>query len=285
MQKLIIVLISGIFLNPLSAFASPSDFLILQDFGGYKAIKQKKDPLTGKTQETQGYRIWQNPGIFAESTHFGVDHKDMTYETSYEKEGLIIEVEVTQHAGSESDKWLQHEMEDKFRSEKDLNLTYITKNPLRDIDGNWIWYSKGHYEWLSNYTAISIQVANQGDMEVEPLYLLKAYIKNFPSSISLTPDKIGRVQHTLKWLSKEMERRLWLCERWLDQWDKSKTWQKKVLYEAGKNLEIFLSYQQKYYNLAITEKEKSILQGYINQNNGAAIREKAKEYQSLLKVR
>lgn len=284
MKRLIFLFSVYIVFNPLTAFAAVSDFLILRDIDNYRLITQKKDMLTGKILDAQGYIIWRNPGIFAEASHFGLDHKDITYETSYDKGGSIIDVQITQHQGSESDRWLLHEMEDRFRSENDLNLTYVSKNPLTDVDGNWIWHTKDRYEWLSDYTVISIQVANPTDIEIEPLDLLKAYLKKFPSTISLTPDKIGRVSHTLKWLSDEMERRLWLCEKWLEQGEKSKTGHKNVLYEATKNIEIFLTYQHKYYKSDITENEKSLLKGYIDQNNESALMSKVKTYKNWLQA-
>ena len=58
-------------------------------------------------------RIYGNSGILIPAGHFDLDHDDITYETRYIiPEPLVgVEVQLTQHSGSDSDKWLLHEVE------------------------------------------------------------------------------------------------------------------------------------------------------------------------------
>ncbi|GBE06723.1 hypothetical protein BMS3Abin10_02380 [bacterium BMS3Abin10] len=124
-----------------SGFANGSaDYLILQDIGPYKISTPEKlfpgEPPIG------GPRTYDSHGIIGATGHFP-DHIDRTYEVMYLGETDALPsptVQVTQHAGSESDKWLLHEVERGFRFgdyEEDM-----TPSRFRNIDGSYVFYSK-----------------------------------------------------------------------------------------------------------------------------------------------
>ena len=81
-----------------------SSYLITTNIG---AFTTSKNPSSGK-----------GPGIVVGANHFYIDHIDMSYRTSYLNTQTRVgpEVQVTQHAGADSDKWLAHELERDFRN-------------------------------------------------------------------------------------------------------------------------------------------------------------------------
>jgi hypothetical protein len=50
--------------------------------------------------------------------HFLWDHSDITYKTEYQSETIHLgmEVQVTQHTGGDSDRWLLHELDKEYRN-------------------------------------------------------------------------------------------------------------------------------------------------------------------------
>ena len=115
-----------------------SSYLILSDINGFIA---SKNPSAG-----------QGPGILAGAGHFYHDHKDMTYRISYFNLQTRVgpEVQVTQHAGSDSDKWLLHEVESSFRGrtkEGWLGQSLYESASIREIDGNKI-FDYGYVEYI-----------------------------------------------------------------------------------------------------------------------------------------
>ena len=68
----------------------------------------------------------------------------------------------------------------------------------------------------------------------EPLELVRAYLAKFPSTITLTDTELDR-KPTMKNGSKdEMERRLWLCDKWFYELQLQKAEQKTVINEDSK---------------------------------------------------
>ncbi|MEN6422320.1 MAG: hypothetical protein ABFD76_10275, partial [Smithella sp.] len=119
--KYVTVLI-GLFLFPIILCAqSVSDYLILQNIGSYKFSTQSVNPVTDEVKQIPGYTILKNSGVLTGADHFKIDHKDTTYETDYESDvtDIGVEVEVTQHTGGDSDRWLLHEIEDSYRDPDD----------------------------------------------------------------------------------------------------------------------------------------------------------------------
>ncbi len=101
-----------------------SDYLVLEDIGSYKKI-------------TKGGR---RGNILVGAGHFGLDHKDKSYGIVYvhDETQMWIDVKVTQHEGSDSVKWLVHEVESSFRGrtkEGWLGQSLYESASIREIDG------------------------------------------------------------------------------------------------------------------------------------------------------
>src|SRR5574340_117955 len=99
-----------------------STYLIMGDIPPYQRVTQVIDMITEKLKTIPGYSVYDNfSGTLAGADHFSLDHTDTTYETDYQSDALKLgaNVQVTRHAGGESDKWLLHEIEDRYRDGDD----------------------------------------------------------------------------------------------------------------------------------------------------------------------
>ncbi len=99
--------------------------------------------------------MYGNSGVLIPADHFDLDHNDITYSARYVHPITIlgVEVQVTKHSGSDSDKWLLHEVELSYQKSGTLGAAYAAPNPLRDIGGNKILFMWGYYAWVSNKVA------------------------------------------------------------------------------------------------------------------------------------
>ncbi len=271
----LVILLSFLFIPAISfSQQNTSDYLILQDIGPYKLDRPEKifagEPPIG------GPREYNNAGIIAATGHFP-DHIEKTYEVMYiGGNGLPSpSVQVTQHSGSDSDRWLLHEVERGFRrGDYEENMTAAR---FRNINGNNVFYSGlggGTYRWISNYIVVSIEYTDLYKQKPEPIEVVKAYLAKFPSTIpAVTIDQA----HNEQWIKDEMERRLWLCDRWFYQLQLKKVELRKTLREAVDHMKVFLDYREKYYGISAKD-EKNLLSSYLLQNNGTGIKNKLKEY-------
>jgi len=80
-----------------------------------------------------------------------------------------------------------------------------------------------------------------------------------------------------------MDRRLWLCDKWLTQLQLEKKPQRKVVEEVVKSMVIFLNYREKYFKsfglLKIkADDEKMLLSNLVSQQSVTTIKEKLDEY-------
>ena len=272
-KMLIMLLIIVLFFIPTISFSQNiSDYLILQDIGSYKLDKPEAvfpgEPPMG------GPRAYNKSGIIAATGHFP-DHIDKTYEVMYiGGSGLPSPtVQLTQHSGSDSDKWLLHEVEDGYRKNPEQDNF---RGVIREINGNRIFtYRRGtHYSWISNNIVIDIRYTDLQKTKPEPMEIVNAYLQKHPSTI---PAMVMDKAHDEKWIKDEMERRLWLCDKWFYQLQLGKVQQKQVFDESVKSMNVFLDYREKYYGISAKD-EKNLLSNYLMQNNGTGIRNKLKEY-------
>lgn len=129
-----------------------------------------------------GPRIADRPGIIGATGHFP-DHKDTTYEVMYIGGNGYPSpsVEITQHAGSDSDRWLLHEVEDSYRDNDDsdghLGLLSGAGVKIREINGNKIIYwglGGGSYSWISDSNKV-IEI-KYVDLKRTKILLLQASI-------------------------------------------------------------------------------------------------------------
>ena len=264
MKKAILVI--AILLIPIASYSQEiGDYLIREDIGSYKRI-------------TKG---GPSGNILAGAKHFGADHTDGSYGIAYvnNEDKMWVDVQVTQHAGGDSDKWLLHEVEDSYRDADTESLGLLTGSTiLRKIGGNRLLYlglGGGSFSWISNNVVVEISYTDLQGTKPEPLEVVQAYLQKFPSTIptSLVLDKA----HDELWIKDEMERRLWLCDKWQAELQAGKAQISHALEEIVENLEVFLDYREKYYGISAGE-EKQIFYGYLQALNGTEIRKKLTGY-------
>ena len=128
MKRMLIVIIVLMFPNICYAL-DVNDYLIVNDIGKYKQI-------------TGGGK---SGSVLAGAYHFGADHADHAYGIAYinDEDEIWIDVQVTQHAGADSDQWLLHEVERGFRDVDDLESKLDDDSMIREIDGNKIFFYGG----------------------------------------------------------------------------------------------------------------------------------------------
>lgn len=262
--RVMFILLLAIILPNIGYTGNVTDYLIMQDIGQYKFM---------------GKGGGQGSGILAATGHFSKDHADESYGGMYfyEANEIGVNVEVTKHAGGDSDKWLLHEMEMSYQKSNTLGAAYAAPNPLRDIDGNKILFMWGYYAWVSNKAVVSIKFTDLTGTKPEPLEVVQAYLQKFPSTISATI--VLDNGHKIQWIKDEMDRRLWLCDKWFYQLQLGKVEQNRALQEAVAHMGEFLDYREKYYGLKAAD-EKNMLSSYLSSNNGTSINAKLAEYKN-----
>lgn len=240
------------------------------------------DTVIGEYSKSYDGSCPKGSGVIAGAGHFKIDHIDYACDIRYYNELIDngIEVQVTQHAGGDSDKWLLHEVEDSFRDPDVLEASLAEGTRIREIDGQKIFfYGVGivGYRWLNNSIVVNIQYTNLSGPKVEPLEVVKAYLVKHPSTITLTDADIKSRSHNEQWIRDEMDRRLWLCDKWFEQLQLEKVQQKQALQEVVSSMNVFLDYREKYYGLK-AENEKNLLSGYLSEDNATSIKAKLQQY-------
>ena len=241
--------------------------LILGSIGGYKA---SKNPSCG-----------QGPGILAATGHFDLDHQDTTYRISYYDLSIRsgAKVQVTRHAGVDSDQWLLHEVEDSFRDPDYEQLgTHIYGSIVRNVNNQrvlWIGMGGGSFKWLSGYTTIFISYTDLDGTKPEPLEVVQAYLEKYPST--LPADFVFDAARDEQWIKDEMSRRLWLSEKWFAWQAGGNVEMVEALGEVVDHLEEFLDYRQRYFGMN-ADQEKMDLIAAKRVNDDVAIKAKLTQY-------
>jgi hypothetical protein len=268
MKRIIIVLL---LLIPAIGYCQEiGNHLILQDIGEYKYRPKRTDDIYG------------NSGILIGADHFMVDHVDVTYSTRYVHPTTIVgvSVQVTQHAGSDSDKWLLHEIDRDFRNY--YGLPGRSYGP-RQINGQTVLESATggrNYRWLSEKKVIMIEYNDPQMTKAEPIEIVRAYLAKHPSSLpAMNLAGLRSTESKTKWIQDEMERRLWICDKWFLQVQIGKVEMNDVLQTIVKCLNIFLDYREKYYGVTKSD-EKAALWGYLDRKDGTSVKNKLTEYKS-----
>jgi hypothetical protein len=198
---------------------------------------------------------------------------------------LAISVQVTKHADSpDAIKWLLHELEDGYRDNDKLNVTIDLGVQMRTINGNNVLFSGIYggksYTWISNgNVVVEVSCSSCPSTKPEPLEIVQAYLTKFHSIITLTDNDLKSRAHSEQWIKDEMDRRLWLCDKWFMQLQLKKVEETQVCQESVKSMNIFLDYREKYYGLKAVD-EKNLLARYLSSNNDTGIKAKLTEYKS-----
>ena len=272
MRKIkIVILFIGLFLLPITALAQNiSDYLIQNDIGDYK-FRPKP------TKE-----IYGNSGVVISADHFDEDHDDISYITRYIKPEPIlgVDVQVTQHTGGDSDRWLLHELDAEFRTYYGIpDLTYT----IKIVDGNRILVDATggrDYRWISGNKVIQIEYNDLQMTKAQPLEVVQAYLAKYPSTLpSMTLLELRGNTNVTKWIKDEFDRRLWLCDKWNAQFQAGQTIQKDLLYNLNRSIGVFLNYRQKYYGVSATD-DLNAMSVYMQNNDLASIQKKLTEYKT-----
>ena len=247
---------------------NPSDYLVCQDIGGFKKY---------------GCACGTGAGILVPADHFGEDHNDVSCNVTYHSmaQRMGIDAEVTKHGDpTDAIKWLLHEVDKSFRTS--LGIPGESYGP-RQIDGQTILdFGAGgrEYRWLSGNKVIRIEYTDLQMEKPEPVEVVKAYLAKHPSTLTaITLKQLRSTENKSTWIKDEMDRRLWLCDKWFMQLQLKKAEEKDVYREAVKSMIIFLNYREKYFSIKAAD-EKYLLESYLNTNNGTGIKTKLTEYRN-----
>ena len=248
---------------PVSVYSQGiSAFLIQQDIASFKRV-------------TRG---GPSGSVLAGAGHFGLDHQDKAYGIAYvnDQTEIWVDVQVTRHAGGESDKWLLHEVEDGFRRNPEQDYF---KGKIREVNNNRIiTYIRGtHYSWISNNVVVDIKYTDLQKTKPEPLVVVRSYLALHPSTITLTDAEIKSRAHNELWIKDEMDRRLWLGGKWMGKITNVGEDRKKILIRVVDHLNVFLDYREKYFGVA-ARNEKGVIDRLLQVVNKDAIEAKLNEY-------
>jgi len=281
MKKQMIFTILFLFISSSMGFCQAvADYLILQDVGPYRLSKPQ---AFRSLAPVGGPKFSEDAGILSGTGHFP-DHTDKTYEVMYLGGDTNVSptVTITQHAGGDSDKWLMHEMEDIYR-EGDLDrLGLLSQGVFIMPAGNYKILSHGigggGYTWLSNNNVIvDIEYTSLVAGKPKPSEIVQAYIAKFPSIIPAT-FKLNSA-HDIEWIKDEIDRRLWLCDKWVAQIQPEDAKLYDKLDSVVSSMNVFLDYREKYFGLA-SKNERLLLDNYLSAKNDASIRTKLTEYKT-----
>ncbi len=248
-----------------------NDYLILSNIGDYVFMDRIAHEYSG------------NSGVLIGAGHFDLDHTDMSHETRYVHPVTIlgVQVQITQHADSPSDQWLLHEVERGFRERDTLEGTVQDQAMVREIDGNKVFFYGGGivgYRWLSSNVVVSISYNNMSGPKPEPLEVVQAYLAKHPSTITLTDAEVKSTEHTKQWLRDEMERRLWLCEKWLPYAKDGEGDLKSEFRNIYDNLDTFIKYRGKYMGEVAENDEKLAIINAFTSLDPNNVEQKVQEY-------
>ena len=247
-------------------------FAYAQNMSDYLILKSINDFLSdGKGQCGNG------SGVIGGAGHFDEDHTVVSCNTGYYSltQKMAVEITIEQHTGGDSDRWLLHEIERSFRRgnyEEDM-----VSARFRNIDGNNLFYGGlggGHYRWLNNNVVVDISYTDLYKQKPEPIEVVKAYLAKFPSTI---PNINIDNAHNIQWIKDEIDRRLWLCDKWNAQFQAGKATQADLIYNLVRNMKVFLNYRQKYFAVA-ADADLTLLSGYQQNNDLVTIQTKLSEY-------
>ena len=267
--KIIFIVFCLLAMQSLVYAQNPTDYLILQTIGQYHS--------SGKG------RCGNGSEIIGGADHFDEDHNVTTCRTGYYfmQQDLAVSIKVEQHTGGDSDRWLLHEVEDAYRDGDDNNGRLgllIQATRIREINGNKIIGRRGNgYRWVSNNVVIDVSYTDLQGNKPEPLEVVQAYLVKYPSSLTITDIVFKSSEYNTKWIKDEMERRLWLCDKWNAQFQSGGVTQADLIKALVNNIQEFLNYRQKYYSVAAAADLK-LLFGYQQNNDIASIQTKLSEY-------
>ena len=255
-----------------------SDYLILNDIGLYKLDKPEKS-LPG--EPPMGGPRLHKKNVLSGAGHFP-DHTDITYGVMYLGGGVNAspKVEITRHTGGDSDRWLRHEIEDTFRDGEIERMGLLSQGSrIVEINGNKIIARTG-CRWISNNNVIiNISYTDLDGTKQEPLEVVQAYLAKFPSIITTTDTEFKSNDYNVQWIKDEIDRRLWLCDKWNAQFQAGITAQKDLIVNLISSMKVFLNYRQAYFGMKAMD-DMSALHQLQKNKDIISINKKLTEYKT-----
>jgi len=262
-----------------SVFADVEDYLILQDIEPYILFTGIEGRLfSGQPKE---YTQTSTGGILGTIGHFL--ENDVSYESSYKEQNSrwpFVTVEVTHHDGTDLDQWLLHEISKDFRNYYGLPgdsfvARQIKKNTIIAFGaGGWI------YRWLSGNKVINIEYTDLMMEKPEPIEIVNAYLVKHPSTLSAMTSADLRIKaNQTRWIKDEMDRRLWLCDKWLTYGQTGNVEVSDLVDELAGHLTYFLHYREKYYGIR-AKKDLALIDDYMQTDNKTALEGKLDGYKT-----
>jgi hypothetical protein len=263
-------------------FTNLGDCLVTNDIGKF-------------TYKLRNAQLGNAAGVVGGAGHFKLDHQDAICNGSYsniseirglpleeaEEKSMSVKVEVTQHTGGDSDRWLLHEIEDNYHDDEMETLGLVTDGAvMRKIDNKrvlWLGIGGGTFRWVSNNVVINVSYTDLQGNKPEPLDVVQAYLTKFPSTITNTDAEFKSTAYNVKWIKDEIDRRLWLCDKWNAQFQAGGVAQADLIYNLVRSMKVFLNYRQKYFDVK-AEADLKLLFGYQQNKDIAAIQTKLSEY-------
>jgi hypothetical protein len=261
-------------------FTNLSDCLVTTDIGKY-------------IYDVKTARLGNAAGVVGGADHFKIDHVDSICSGEYSninevrvfqtREEIVnnlvsVDVQVTQHTGGDSDRWLLHELDAEFRTYygipgKSYGPEQINGQTILQDD-----VAGANYRWLSGNKVIEIKYRDSEMNKPEPLEVVKAYLAKHPSTItSFTLKELRNNANVTKWIKDEIDRRLWLCDKWNAQFQAGGVTQADLIYNLIRSMYVFLKYRQKYYSVS-AEADLKLLFGYQQNKDIASIQTKLSQY-------
>jgi hypothetical protein len=140
--------------------------------------------------------------------------------------------------------------------------------------------SRGNgYRWINDNVVIDVSYIDLDGTKQEPIEVVEAYLSKFPSTITLTDIELKSNAYNIQWIKDEMERRLWLCNKWNLLFQGGKVLQADLLENLVDNMKEFLGYRQRYFGVS-AEEDITSLDNYWLNNDAASIQSKLSSYKA-----
>lgn len=243
-------------------------YLILNDIGTYKLTPGFE--FMGKT-------VGRAPSTFQagdNASGYYTAYK-ISYEGSSGNPHPTVEIRVCADS-----QWLLHDVDTVFRDK--YGIPTVSYYPWQ-IDGQTILIDAvdgREYRWLSGNVVIIIEYHGSLTQMPEPKEIVKAYLAKYPSTIpAMTLSQLRSSENKTKWIKDEMDRRLWLGDKWFTQIQTSDPKIGSKLKSMTDSMAVFLSYREKYFGIEAKD-ELIVIETTLSQKNVTAIQAKLAEYKA-----
>jgi hypothetical protein len=102
-----------------------------------------------------------------------------------------------------------------------------------------------------------LEYHDTGMTKPEPIEVIKAYLAKHPSTLLTTSTpELRSASNEIQWIKEEVDRRLWLCDKWFLNLSIKKDGVRHVREEILDSMNIFLNYREKYFGVKAEEEKK-----------------------------